>query len=205
MTKTIKVCLCLMLILSVCINAHAEVLFKGKLSYLYEDSEQEQQQQQKDSHTTQRRILPKKGDIAVIVLGNDEQHKAIAEAIIIEELAARDYRVVDEAKMKRIKAAAAQAKAAIYALEGNVAGILSLNAHYSAAATVIARVQAEYPEKNALRLYTGTASAVLLAVTSGGKKLGGRVADAKFVGLTIEETMRKSLYEAVRNGMQQFF
>lgn len=58
---------------------------------------------------------------------------------------------------------------------------------------------------NDFRLYTGTASVVLLAVTSGGKKLGGRTADAKFVGYPIEETMRKSLYEAVRNGMQQFF
>lgn len=200
MTKTGKIISCLILILSISLEAQAEILLKGKLSNLYADDAQEQQDTPK-----QRRILPKRGDIAVLVEGDNKQHIAMAEAMIIEELTSRGYRIVDEAKMKKIKAAAVRAKAAIYALEGNVAGILSLNAHYSAAATVVARVQAEYPRMNDFRLYTGTASVVLLAVTSGGKKLGGRTADAKFVGYPIEETMRKSLYEAVRNGMQQFF
>lgn len=181
-------------------ESSAVTRLKGKLSDLYETEAPREK-----NETPQRRILPKKGDIAVLVECDDKQHRAIAEAMIIEELRSRGYRIVDEAKMKKIKAAAARAKAAIYALEGNVAGILSLNAHYSAAATVVARVQAEYPRKNELQLYTGTASVVLLAVTSGGKKLGGRVADAKTIGYSIDETMRKSLYEAVRNGMQQFF
>lgn len=198
MTKTGRVSLCLILILLASVEAYAITL--GKLSGLYKDNNTEQQET-----TPQRRILPKKGDIAVLVEGDNKQHVAMAEAMIIEELASRGYRIVDEAKMKQIKAASARAKAAIYALEGNVAGILSLNAHYSAAATVIALVQAEYPRMNDLRLYTGTASVVLLAVTSGGKKLGGRTADSQFIGYSIEETMRKSLYEAVRNGMQQFF
>ncbi|MBQ3457214.1 MAG: hypothetical protein IJG36_12315 [Synergistaceae bacterium] len=198
MTKTGKVILCLTLILSTAVEANAGVRLKGKLSDLYGGGT-------KETETAPRRILPKKGDIAVLVEGDDKQHRAIAEAMIIEELRSRGYRVVDEAKMKRIKAAAARAKAAIYALEGNVAGILSLNAHYSAAATVVARVQAEYPRMNEFQLYTGTASVVLLAVTSGGTKLGGRVADGKTIGYSIDETMRKSLYEAVKNGMQQFF
>ena len=198
MTKTGKVILCLTLILSTIAEANAGVRLKGKLSDLYGGGT-------KETETAPRRILPKTGDIAVLVEGDDKQHRAIAEAMIIEELRSRGYRVVDEAKMKRIKAAAARAKAAIYALEGNVAGILSLNAHYSAAATVVARVQAEYPRMNEFQLYTGTASVVLLAVTSGGTKLGGRVADGKTIGYSIDETMRKSLYEAVKNGMQQFF
>lgn len=198
MTKTGKVILCLTLILSTAVEANAGVRLKGKLSDLYGGGT-------KEKETAPRRILPKKGDIAVLVEGDDKQHRAIAEAMIIEELRSRGYRVVDEAKMKRIKAVAARAKAAIYALEGNVAGILSLNAHYSAAATVVARVQAEYPRMNEFQLYTGTASVVLLAVTSGGTKLGGRVADGKTIGYSIDETMRKSLYEAVKNGMQQFF
>lgn len=200
MTKTGWVFLCLIMILSAGTEAHSEVRLKGKLSDLYENKAAEQH-----NTTPQRRILPKRGDIAVLVEGNDKQHRAIAEAMIIEELTSRGYLIVDEAKMKKIKAAAARAKAAIYALEGNVAGILSLNAHYSAAATVVARVEAEYPRKNETGLYTGTASVVLLAVTSGGKKLGGRIADANFIGFSIDETMRKSLYEAVRRGMQQFF
>ncbi len=200
MTKTGKVILCLIVSLSVVVEAHAEILLRGKMSDLYRHEPVEQQ-----DAPQQRRILPKRGDIAVLVEGENPQHVAMAEAMIIEELTTRGYRVVDEAKMRRIKAAAAKAKAAIYALEGNVAGILSLNANYSAAATVVARVEAEYPRKNEFRLYTGTASVVLLAVTSGGKKLGGRIADSKFVGYSIDETMRKSLYEAVRNGMQQFF
>ncbi|MBQ7193191.1 MAG: hypothetical protein IJR98_02320 [Synergistaceae bacterium] len=199
MTKTARIILYLLLILSMSADAKAGILLKGKLSGLYENEPAEQQE------SPQRRILPKKGDIAVLVEGSNGQHKAMAEAMIIEELASRGYRVVDEAKMKRIKAAAARAKAAIYALEGNVAGILSLNAHYSAAATVVARVEAERPRLNEFQLYTGTASVVLLAVTSGGQKLGGRVADAQFVGYTIDETMRKSLYNAVREGMKQFF
>ena len=138
MTKTGRVSLCLILILLASVEAYAITL--GKLSGLYKDNTTEQQ-----DTTPQRRILPKKGDIAVLVEGDNKQHVAMAEAMIIEELASRGYRIVDEAKMKQIKAASARAKAAIYALEGNVAGILSLNAHYSAAATVIARVQAEYP------------------------------------------------------------
>lgn len=199
MKKTLSAVLCLVLILSAA-EADAKILLKSKLSDTYRDEPKEQ-----NDTASQRRILPKRGDIAVLVEGDNKQHRAMAEAMIIEELASRGYRIVDEAKMKRIKAAAARAKAAIYALEGNVAGILSLNAHYSAAATVVARVEAEYPRLNEFRLYTGTASVVLLAVTSGGKKLGGRTADAQFIGYSIDETMRKSLHEAVKNGMKQFF
>ena len=200
MKRTARIILCIMLIMSAAVEAHSGTRLKGKLSDLYGSGTKEE-----EDTAPQRRILPKRGDIAVLVEGDDRQHRAMAEAMIIEELTSRGYRIVDEAKMKKIKAAAARAKAAIYALEGNVAGILSLNAHYSAAATVVARVQAEYPRMNEFRLYTGTASVVLLAVTSGGKKLGGRVADAKIVGYSIDETMRKALYEAVKNGMQQFF
>lgn len=204
MKRTSRAGLCLILLLLLGIEAHAGILLKGKLSGLYENEDNYAEQQ--NDTMPQRRILPKRGDLAVLVEGDDKQHRAIAEAMIIEELTSRGYRIVDEAKMKQIKAAAARAKAAIYALEGNVAGILKLNAHYSAAATVIARVQAEYPRMNETGLYTGSASVVLLAVTSGGKKLGGRTAYAeKIIGFSIEETMRKSIYQAVRNGMQQFF
>lgn len=108
MTKTGKIISCLILILSISLEAQAEILLKGKLSNLYADDAQEQQDTPK-----QRRILPKRGDIAVLVEGDNKQHIAMAEAMIIEELTSRGYRIVDEAKMKKIKAAAVRAKAAI--------------------------------------------------------------------------------------------
>lgn len=190
--------LMIMLLLMSC-ESHAKILIRGKLS-----GNNDSYHEDRNTLHSNRRILPKRGDIAVIVEGDDRQHIAISEAMIIEELINHGYRVVDEAKMKRIKMAAAKAKAAQYAWEGNIAGLLKLNGNYSVAATVIARVRAEYPRLNEYELYTGTASVVMMAV-SGAKKLGGRTADAKTVGYSIEETMRKSLQEAVINGMQQFF
>ena len=182
----------------------AEIRLKGKLSGGSNNSSSYNDYGGSYSSNPDRRILPRRGDIAVIVEGENRQHVAIAEAMIIEELINRGYRVVDEAKMKRIKMAAARAKAAQYAWEGNIAGLLKLNGNYSVAATVLARVQAEYPRINDYDLYTGTSSVVLMAV-AGPKKLGGRPADGKSIGYSIEEAMRKSLYEAVLNGMQQFF
>ena len=202
MIKTIKIIMIsAVLIMMISFESNGEIRLRGKLSSpndspSYNETEQVQ--------VSDRRILPKRGDIAVIVQGEDQHHAAIAEAMIIEELVSRGYRVVDEAKMKRIKMAAARAKAAQYAWEGNIAGLLRLNGNYSVSATVLARVRAEYPRLNEYELYTGTASVVMMAV-SGPKKLGGRTADAKVVGYSIDETMRKSLQEAVQNGMQQFF
>ena len=60
-------------------------------------------------------VLPQAGDIAVLVEGPDE-HKSRVEANIINILTNRGYRVVEEAKMKKIRAAAARAQAARYAL-----------------------------------------------------------------------------------------
>lgn len=198
MTKAARIILCLTLILSLSSGSQAAMRLKSKLS----DQNNAASSQEATKH---RRVLPKRGDIAVLVEGSNKQHVAMAEAMIIEELASRGYRVVDEAKMKRIKAAAVRAKAAIYALEGNVAGILSLNAHYSAAATIVARVQAGQPRLNEFQLYTGTASVALLAVTSGGRKLGGKTAETKTVAYTVDETMQNALKQAVREGMLQLF
>ncbi|MBQ9420018.1 MAG: hypothetical protein IJU31_06570 [Synergistaceae bacterium] len=152
-----------------------------------------------------RAVLPNTGDIGVIVDGPDPQHNAIAEAIIIEELAANGYRVVDEARMKKLRAAAAKAQAARYALEGNVSAIMKLNGSYNAAAIVVARVRAGRPVVNEFKLYTGTASAAVIAVTSKGTKLGGKTAQSKTVGYTIEETEINAVEAAVRDGMAQMF
>ena len=149
--------------------------------------------------------LPSKGDIAVIVEGPDPQHVATAEAIIIDTLVYNGYRVVDEAKMRRIKLAAAKARAAQLAMQGNLAAILKINASYSVAATVIARVRAGEPVVNEFYLYTGTASAAIIAVTSRGVKLGGRTAQGKQVGYTPDEAQQKAIEAAVQSGMEQMF
>lgn len=148
-----------------------------------------------------RPVLPKTGDIAVIVEGPDPQHNAIAEAMIIEELTSNGYRVVDEARMKRIRAAAARAQAARYALEGNVEGLLKINGTYNATATIVASVRAGFPEPNEFRLYTGTASAAMVAVTSGGVKLGGKTSQGKAVGYTVDEARVNAITGAVRHGL----
>ncbi|MBR1438443.1 MAG: hypothetical protein IJ587_07890 [Synergistaceae bacterium] len=196
--------LCVLMILIASVESSAAMLRKGKLSNLSNEPVERTQENKPN-----RRILPTRGDIAVVVEGDDRHYAATAEAMIIEELASRGYRIVDEAKMKRIKAAAARAKAAIYALEGNVAGILSLNAHYSVGATVVARVRAGVPRMNEARLYTGSATITLLAVTSGGVKLGGQTARVEgrdgIIGYTVDDTMDKAIYEVVRRGMEQLF
>lgn len=150
-----------------------------------------------------RAMLPKKGDIAVVVDGPDGHHVRMAEAAIVEELVSRGYRVVDEGKMRKIRAAAAKAKAARLALEGDVEGILKINASYSVAATVVANVRAGRPRTNEFDLYTGTASVALMAVTSNGTRLGGQTAEGKQVGYTEDEAQQKAIDAAVRAGMSR--
>ncbi|MBQ6971215.1 MAG: hypothetical protein IJP86_02540 [Synergistaceae bacterium] len=191
---------CLAVILFTQGEAQAAILLRSKVKDSLDDSSTSAK-----SEENHRRVLPRRGDIGVVVDGSNPQHVAIAEAMIIEELASRGYRVVDEAKMKRIRMAAARAQAARYALEGNVEAILRINAHYSAAATIVAHVEAGNPERNEFKLYTGTASVALLAVTSGGKKLGGKTADAKVVAYTADETRQKALKQAVKDALQQLF
>lgn len=148
-------------------------------------------------------VLPKTGDIAVVVDGDEELAKT-AEAMIIETLVGRGHRVVDEAKMKKIRAAAAKEKAARLALEGNVEAILKINANYSAAATLVAHVQVGQAVQNEFQLFTGTASIALMAVTSNGTKLGGRTSMGKEVGYTDGEALYRSVAAAVEQGMSQF-
>ena len=199
-TKRAFSLICLIVILFTLTDAESAIRLKSKLL----DSSSSTKNDTAENKTN-RRVLPKRGDIGVVVEGSDPQHVAIAEAMIIEELASRGYRVVDEAKMKRIKMAAARAQAARYALEGNVEAILRINAHYSAAATIVAHVEAGRPELNEFRLYTGTASAALLAVTSGGRKLGGKTSYAKTVGYTADETRHNALKQAVTEGLSLLF
>lgn len=150
-------------------------------------------------------VLPNKGDIAVVVNGGNPQHVAMAEAAIVDELVNHGYRVVDEARMKKIRAASAKAKADRLAMQGNFGAIMKINASYNAAATVVARVEAGRPVLNEFQLYTGTASAAIMAVTSNGTKLGGKTAQGKQVGYTPDEAQQKAIDAAVQAGLAQIF
>ena len=158
------------------------------------------------SQSSQRdSVLPKRGDIAIVVEGDDDQHVRIAETKIIDSLIAHGYRVVDEKKMKAARAAAVRAQAYRLAMQGNYNAIFKLNASYSVAATVLARVQAGQAVQNQFGLYTGTASVSLLAVTSNGTKLGGKTSSAKEVAFTEYETLMKCIESAVDDGMKQLY
>ena len=150
-------------------------------------------------------VLPKRGDIAILVEGDNDYYVRVAETKIIDSLIQHGYRVVDERKMKAAKAAAVRAQAQRLAMQGNYEAIFKLNASYSCAATVLARVQAGKAAQNQFGLYTGTASVSLLAVTSRGTKLGGRTANSKEVGYTEDEALMKCIESAVDEGMKQMY
>ena len=150
-------------------------------------------------------VLPRRGDIAVVVEGDDEQHVRIAETKIIDSLIKHGYRVVDEKKMRAARAAAVRAQAYRLAMQGNYDAIFKLNASYSCAATVIARVQAGQAIQNMFGLYSGSASISLLAVTSRGTKLGGRTSYSKEVGMSEYEAFMKCIETAVEDGMKQMY
>lgn len=150
-------------------------------------------------------ILPKKGDIAVLVEGEDEQQTKIAEIQIINSLIAHGYRVVDEKKMQAMKLAATQSRARELARQGNFSAIFKLNASYSVGATIYARIQAGQPVQNQFGFYTGDATAVITAAASGGITLGGRIAMTKQHGGTTYETQIKAIQAAVDDGMSQIY
>lgn len=154
--------------------------------------------------SSEQSVLPQKGDIAVLVEG-PEEHKSRAEATIIKILVNRGYRVVDEAKMRRIRAASAKAQAARYALYGEFDKIVKINGSYSVATTVIANIVPEQTRENRLKLFTSTASVSVIAVKSNGIKLGGETSASKQIGYTEAEAMRKAVDAAIQDGMLQLF
>ena len=150
-------------------------------------------------------VLPKRGDIAVVVEGDDDQHVSVAETKIINSLIQHGYRVVDEKKMRAARAAAVKAQAYRLAMQGNYNAIFKLNASYSCAATILAKIQSGKAVPNQFGLYTGNASVSLLAITSGGKKLGGKTAFGKEVAFTEYEALMKCIESAVDESMKQMY
>lgn len=160
-----------------------------------------------ESRSSRRRqtSLPNTGNIAVIADSQDSQHAAIAEATIIDELVANGYTVVDDSVLAKIHRQAQKDNAISRAFGGNVSGIANIGRSSKAEYTILARVKAGIPERNEAKLYTGTASAVIMAVSSQGGKLGGRTASGKAVGYTVDEAREKALEKAVREGLSQLF
>lgn len=169
------------------------------------EAAKKRKQSSQNATVTADSVLPKRGDIAVIVDGDDEQQVKITEAKIIDSLVQHGYRVVDEAKMKRMKAAAVRAQAFRLAMAGNFNAIFKLNASYSCAATVVARVQAGKPEKNSFNLYTGNATVSITALTSRGTKLGGKTSMSREVAFTEYETQMKAINSAVDDAMSKMY
>lgn len=182
--------LCLITCVFVCYEVEAASKRKAKKTQTDSSSEQS--------------VLPRKGDIAVLVEG-PEEHKSRAEATIVNILVNRGYRVVDEAKMRRIRAASAKAQAARYALYGEFDKIVKINGSYSVAATVIAHIIPEQTRDYHSKFFTSTASVAVLAVKSNGIKLGGKTSASKKIGYTEAEAMRLAVDAAIEDGMIQIF
>ena len=191
--RALRIILFLSLIVYVLTCCHAEAARKRRKT-----------KSQAVQDPSEQSVLPKKGDIAVLVEG-PEEHVKRAEANIINMLVNRGYRVVDEAKMKRIRMAAARALADKYILYGEKHKILSINASYNVAATVIANIIPEEARENRIKLFTGTASAAVIAVKSNGVRLGGKTYTSKKVGYTQAEALRKAVDDAIQNSMMQIF
>ena len=161
-----------------------------------------------DSSQARRRHgagLPNTGKIAVLADSVDSQHAAIAEAVIIDELTANGYTVLDDAALGKIHRQAGRENALARAFRGNVAGVANIGRSNNAAYTILARVKAGIPERNEAKLFTGTASAVIMAISSQGDKIGGRSISGKAVGYTVDEAREKALEKAVLDGLRQLF
>lgn len=178
-------------------GTEANLLIKGKLDT--EDTNP-------DTIQPDNLIKLPKGDIAVIVNGSDSQYNSTAEAFIIGSLTNKGYNVVDEAKKKKIRRAIAQAQADRFAMQGNFAAILRINASYNVAATVYTNIKADMKTiENEIHAFTGTATASIWVITSNGTKLGGQKFEGKGVGYTEGEARQLAVNNAVESAMAQIF
>jgi hypothetical protein len=137
--------------------------------------------------------LPKKGSIAVLVSGSSPHYAESALSIMIQQLTAKGYKIADQNKLAQIR----RSKAAQYALEGNVDAIMKLSSQYGISTTVTVTATVGEPMENEFKLYTGTASAAVRAISSGGVMLYGDTVSGKQVGYTPDEASQKALEAAI--------
>ncbi|GHS95067.1 hypothetical protein AGMMS50276_09370 [Synergistales bacterium] len=137
--------------------------------------------------------LPKKGFVAILVKGEDEQHAAAVTSIMAQQLRARGYKIVDEKKLAAIR----RDKANRLALEGNVEAILKLGSQYGVSVSIVVQERAGEPRENEFGLYTGTSSLAVQAV-SGASLVYADTVQGKQVGYTQDEAAQKSIEAAAR-------
>jgi hypothetical protein len=142
--------------------------------------------------TFQPEPLPKKGSIAVLVKGVSDHHNASVAALVSQRLVAAGYKVVDPNKLAAMRRSAA----ARLALEGNVEAIMNLSKQYGVGTTITVNAQTGWPVLNEFKLYTGTSSAAVMAVTSGGRVVYSDTVQGKQVGYTEDEAAQKAIEAA---------
>jgi hypothetical protein len=141
--------------------------------------------------------LPQKSNIAVVAGGDGTSlQMASVEALLIQELLMSGYRPVDEKKMTQIR----REKARFFAAEDNVAAIRKLSSQYGIGTVITARIRVSQ-QRDALAGYDGRTSIVLMATSSGGKRLYGGTFFSRKPGYTPEEAAQKSIESAVREAV----
>jgi hypothetical protein len=145
--------------------------------------------------------LPKKGDIAVVAVpmnGESRDYVDIVENAVIEKLTSSGYKVVDEARKKKIRAAVAQRKADAAYLNGDVDALMKISFGYSVGATIAVSFRVDRPVVNEFKLYTGTASLTFNSKTSGGdfSLASSAPITAKQVGYSEDEAKTKAISAA---------
>ncbi|MDR1732757.1 MAG: hypothetical protein LBR61_11750 [Synergistaceae bacterium] len=195
------VCAILLLCLSLC-SAEA-ALKRGKLGTPQKAPE------------FQPEPLPRQGTVAVLVRGPDPQHDAVTAGIVAQRLIAGGYKVVDQKKMAEMRRSEAARlaleqtrEAQRMALEGNIDGIMGLDAKYGRAirglasrygvetvVTIDVSVDGD-SRRNEFDMFTGTASAAVMAVSSGGRVLYSDTVSGRQVGYTRGEAERNAVEAA---------
>jgi len=135
-------------------------------------------------------VLPN-NSFAVLANGPSTQHTKSTEAIITRQLLSKGYKVVDPAKLERIK----KDRIARLALAGDVEAILKLSSGHGATMIVV-QVEAGQPVVNEFKLYTGTSSLAVTVGAPNGSIIYADTVMGKQVGYTRDEAAQKSIETA---------
>jgi hypothetical protein len=142
--------------------------------------------------------MPRNGDVAVIAVpmnGQSAEYTDIIENAVIQEFVSSGYKVVDEAKKKQIRRAAAQKKADAAYLNGDVDALMKISFSYGVATAVMIKFRVDRPAENEFKMYTGTASATFNARDSKGNYSSASrgAIMAKQVGYSEDEARTKAI------------
>ncbi|MCL2010286.1 MAG: hypothetical protein FWG71_07030, partial [Synergistaceae bacterium] len=134
----------------------------------------------------------KRGTIAVLVNGVSPHHNATVAALVSQRLVAKGYNVVDQKRLAAIR----ESRLAMAALNGDMDAFLKISSQYGVGTTITINAQAGIPMFNEFQLLTGTASAAVMAVTSGGRIVYSDTVQGKQVGYTPDEAAQKAIEAA---------